>query len=197
MFLHFPPDRIARRLAPATSARRAGCGHRQMRRIAPAMALLASGDSRMGSRVVRSKAVHGVRVEGSAPATAVGANVAPQAAGLRVLLAEDDPMVARSTVSVLRRLGHSVTHALDGVAAWKQLENRLHEFDVLLLDVVMPRMNGSELAHRARAAGFNGQIVLISGLLMSIDPDALRLLGIRSFMTKPFLPADLERALRG
>lgn len=119
------------------------------------------------------------------------------AAGLRVLLAEDDPMVARSTVAVLRRLGHTVIHALDGTSAWKSLQGRMHEFDVLLLDVVMPRMNGSDLAHRARAAGFTGPIILVSGLVMEIDPDALALLGIRTFMTKPFLPADLDRALRG
>jgi CheY-like chemotaxis protein len=117
--------------------------------------------------------------------------------GLRVLLAEDDPMVARSTIAVLRRLGHTVTHALDGTSAWRSLQARLDDFDVLVLDVVMPRMGGSELAHRARAAGFTGPIILMSGLIMEIDPDALALLGVRRFMTKPFLPGDLDRALRG
>lgn len=106
-------------------------------------------------------------------------------------------MVARSTTAVLRRLGHTVTHALDGSAAWKSLQDRLHDFDVLLLDVVMPRMSGSDLAHRARAAGFAGPIILVSGLVMEIDPDALALLGIQAFMTKPFLPSELERALQG
>lgn len=105
-------------------------------------------------------------------------------------------MVARSTVAVLRRLGHTVTHALDGISAWKCLDGRMGEFDVLLLDVVMPRMSGSELAHRARQAGFSGPIILVSGLIMGIDRQALAMLGIHTFMTKPFLPADLERALR-
>lgn len=105
-------------------------------------------------------------------------------------------MVARSTAAVLRRLGHAVTHALDGASAWKYLQDGPGEFDVLLLDIVMPRMSGSDLAHRARSAGFAGPIILISGMVMNVDPDAMRLLGIRAFMTKPFLPADLERALR-
>jgi CheY-like chemotaxis protein len=121
----------------------------------------------------------------------------PGTVGLRVLLAEDDPMVARSTSAVLRRLGHSVIHACDGTSAWKHLQACMDDFDVLVLDVVMPRMGGSELAHRARAAGFSGPIILMSGLVMHMEPDALALLGVRRLLTKPFLPADLERAIRG
>jgi len=142
----------------------------------------------------RSRSVPGVpgRTPAPQPIDAAG-----PARSLRVLLAEDDPMVARSTVAVLRRLGHTVAHSLDGSSAWKCLQGRIHEFDALVLDVVMPRLSGSDLAHRARAAGFTGPIILVSGLVMEMDPDALALLGIRTFMTKPFLPADLDRALRG
>lgn len=105
-------------------------------------------------------------------------------------------MVARSTMAVLRRLGHHPTHAMDGMAAWERLSASPGSFDVLLLDMVMPRMTGSDLAYRARAAGFAGRIVLFSGLIMEVDRDALDLLGIRDFMTKPFLPTELERVLR-
>lgn len=105
-------------------------------------------------------------------------------------------MVARSTIAVLRRLGHTPTHAIDGMAAWECLTASPGEFDVLLLDIMMPRMSGSDLARRARAAGFAGSIVLFSGLIMHMDAKALNLLGIRHFMTKPFLPIDLERVLR-
>jgi len=135
--------------------------------------------------------------EPGADTAAAGHEVAAPRAGLRVLLAEDDPMVARSTIAVLRRLGHTVTHAFDGTSAWNRLQGRLGDFDVLVLDVVMPRMNGSDLAHRARAAGWAGPIILVSGLVMEIDPDALAMLGIRKFMTKPFLPDELDRAVRG
>lgn len=121
----------------------------------------------------------------------------PVAHGLRILLAEDDTMVARSTVAVLRRLGHSITHVHDGSTAWKCLQEGMHEFDALLIDVVLPRMSGSDLAHRARAAGFAGRIVMVSGFVMAMDPDMLKRLCIGAFMTKPFLPADLDRALRG
>jgi len=142
----------------------------------------------------RSSPVPGETGIASAQASAAAPG---RAKGLRVLLAEDDAMVARSTTSVLRRLGHSVTHAADGNAAWVNLQDHMHDYDVLVLDVVMPRMNGSDLAHRARAAGFAGPIILVSGLVMTIDPEALALLGIRAFLTKPFLPVDLDRALRG
>lgn len=118
-------------------------------------------------------------------------------ASLRVLLAEDDPMAARSTSAVLRRLGHSVTHAIDGASAWKDLQARMGDFDVLLLDMLMPHMGGPELAQRARAAGFSGPIILMSGLIMHMDADVLAMHGVRRFMTKPFLPAELDRALRG
>ena len=157
---------------PANPASDPGAGHLQSHRADPAP------DNTVGN-----------------PQT-VPTPVAQPPASLRVLLAEDDSMVAKSTVAVLRRLGYSVTHAFDGASAWKSLQAQVNAFDVLLLDVVMPRMSGSDLAYRARSAGFTGPIVLISGLVTQIDPDALALLGIRHFLTKPFTPADLDRALR-
>lgn len=104
-------------------------------------------------------------------------------------------MVARSTTAVLSRLGYVVTHLCDGRSAWEHLEGRMHDFDALVLDLIVPRMGGIDLAQRARVAGFRGRIVLVSGLVMAVDPATLELLGIRHFMTKPFLPADLARAL--
>jgi len=104
-------------------------------------------------------------------------------------------MVARSTTIVLRRFGHTVTHAGDGDTAWSILRERLRYFDVLLLDVLMPRMSGTELARHARAAGFRGLIVLMSGRFTELHPSTQTQLGIHTLVTKPFLPSDLERAL--
>ena len=106
-------------------------------------------------------------------------------------------MVARSTTAVLHRLGYVVTHLSDGRSAWEHLESRIHDFDALVLDLILPRMGGMDLAHRARLAGFDGTVIAISGLVMHVDPAALELLRIQRFLTKPFVPADLERALRG
>lgn len=75
--------------------------------------------------------------------------VAFPGSGLRVLLAEDDPVSALIALSHLTRLGHSAHHVADGVAAAAAFEAR--RFDVALLDLRMPFLHGCEVARRIRA----------------------------------------------
>src|SRR5512138_2997493 len=79
----------------------------------------------------------------------------------RILLAEDDAEMRSFLAHCLRRAGHDVSATEDGESAASQLEGR--NFDLLLADVVMPGIDGVELAKRATRIAPDLKIVFITG----------------------------------
>jgi two-component system cell cycle sensor histidine kinase/response regulator CckA len=73
--------------------------------------------------------------------------VEPLPAGV-VLVVDDDPDVRWIVARALREAGYTVFEAIDGADAWTMFLRQPGRFDVLLADVVMPRMPGTELAAR-------------------------------------------------
>ncbi len=70
--------------------------------------------------------------------------------GGRVLVVDDDPDVRDAVETALELEGHKVTTATDGLAALKSLGQA--EFDAVVLDVLMPNLDGFEVCRRLRAA---------------------------------------------
>lgn len=79
----------------------------------------------------------------------------------RILLAEDDDSLRQFLAVNLGRAGHSVVAHGDGDAAWAELEQ--HSFDLLLTDIVMPGLDGIELARRAAEVDPAMKIMFITG----------------------------------
>jgi PAS domain S-box-containing protein len=129
-----------------------------------------------------------------APATPV--EVAFPGGTETVLLAEDERSVREATRSLLERLGYRVLVAEDGLAAEALACAEGTAFDLLLTDVVMPRLDGRALAERLRARFPGLPVVLMSGYsqdLLERAPapgDEVRL------VAKPYEPARLAEALR-
>jgi two-component system cell cycle response regulator CpdR len=103
----------------------------------------------------------------------------------RILLAEDDLEMRRFLAQALRRAGHDVSAAEDGETAASALEQQ--SFDLLLADVVMPGLDGVELAKRAARVAPGLKIVFITGfaavaLNRDTGPDGRRNPGL----SKPF-----------
>ena len=78
-----------------------------------------------------------------------------------VLLAEDDDSMRRFLTKALERAGHDVVSAAQGDEALAELQ--LREFDLLLTDIVMPVMDGIELARRAAEIDPSMKIMFITG----------------------------------
>jgi len=117
--------------------------------------------------------------------------------GRRILLVEDEPLVARTSIALLERLGHSVTHLLDGAEAWSRFSGNDGDYDLLLLDLNMPRMSGVDLIRRVRGTRFAGRIVVMSGRVSDEDRRNLESLDVDHILAKPFTPAELAEALHG
>ena len=115
------------------------------------------------------------------------AAVPPEAAkGARVLLVEDEVLVGESVVEILKRYGHQVRHIQDGAEAWKHLADNIGSYDLLIIDVNLPGMNGVDIVSRLREREFPGRVMMVSGRFTSSDMSALTRLGIDHSLTKPF-----------
>jgi signal transduction histidine kinase len=113
----------------------------------------------------------------------------------RILLVEDEGIVASAVTAMLQRQGHDVTHAIDGQTAWAEMKADPGRFDVLLVDINMPRMNGIDLVRRVRSTAWAGRIVVMSGRISDPDLRTLEQLRVHRMLPKPFTPEDIAAAL--
>ncbi len=115
------------------------------------------------------------------------------------LVAEDDPDVRRLVVDQLRRMGWEVAEAADGEEAIARV--RAGRFDVILMDVKMPRVDGIEAlqAIRAMPAAQDCPIILMSGSpgVIESGPVFQAAFGVSQLLRKPFSPTDLARVIKG
>jgi CheY-like chemotaxis protein len=81
----------------------------------------------------------------------------------RVLLVEDQPAVRESTRRMLESLGHRVEVAINGQDALDRFGDRATSFDLLITDVVMPKLSGRQLAEKLRAAHRDLHVLFVSG----------------------------------
>jgi two-component system, cell cycle sensor histidine kinase and response regulator CckA len=106
-----------------------------------------------------------------------------------VLLAEDEPAVRQLARRVLTRAGYTVLEAEDGVAALETAGQARPAVDLLLTDLIMPRMGGRELARRLREERPTLCVLYMSGYA---DTDReLELSDTEAFLEKPFNPVAL------
>jgi signal transduction histidine kinase/CheY-like chemotaxis protein len=105
---------------------------------------------------------------------------------VRLLLVEDESLVARPVIQVLERQGHRVRSFENGLEAWKHLEGNIGAYELLIVDVNLPGMNGIDFVSRAREHDFKGRIFMVSGRFTSADMSALTRLRIDHSLTKPF-----------
>jgi two-component system, cell cycle response regulator CpdR len=88
----------------------------------------------------------------------------------KILLAEDDNDMRRFLVKALQQAGFSVASFDNGLAAYDQL--RVEPFELLLTDIVMPEMDGIELARRATELDPDIKVMFITGFAaVALNPD--------------------------
>jgi two-component system, sensor histidine kinase and response regulator len=131
--------------------------------------------------------------------TAIQQSPVPAAPGpkLRVLLAEDNPVNQRVALRTLEKAGHRVVLAENGIAAVQALDQ--DSFDVILMDVQMPQMDGLEAtaAIRKKEEGGSTHIPIIAMTAHAMKGDRERCLaaGMDDYLSKPARPRDLLNLL--
>ncbi len=115
--------------------------------------------------------------------------------GLRVLLTEDNEINSLIAFEILSRLGCQVDCARDGLEALEYIEK--NAYDIILMDVQMPRMNGLEAAERIRQdTRFDTvPIVALTAHILSEEIEKCYAAGMQSHVLKPISPEALQKAL--
>ena len=119
---------------------------------------------------------------------------APSSVGSRVLVIEDQHDIAANIWDFLERRGYEVDHCADGVSGLARAMRG--DFDVIVLDLGLPRMDGLELCRRLREAG-SGVPILMLTARDTLD-DKLRGFaeGADDYLVKPFAMRELEARIR-
>jgi two-component system cell cycle sensor histidine kinase/response regulator CckA len=113
-----------------------------------------------------------------------------------VLLVEDEPGVRALAEAVLKKLGYKVLIADGGDTALGIWAEHRGSIDVLLTDVIMPRMSGGELAHKLREMNPRLKILFMSGYTDDMIAGHGILAGETQLIQKPFTAEALGRKLR-
>ena len=113
---------------------------------------------------------------------------------MRVLIAEDDPLIALGLVERLRSLGHEpIGPAADGAEAMELARTSLP--DIYLFDIEMPNIDGLEAATQLAAAGLRRPVVVVTGV---DDPSLIErsiASGVSAYLTKPVDSRELGAAI--
>jgi CheY-like chemotaxis protein len=114
-----------------------------------------------------------------------------------ILVVDDQPTLLESVEFTLQATGYSVLTAKDGVEALTMLQSQT--VDLILADIVMPRLNGYQLYERVRQ---NPRWVAIPFMFLTgqkLDSDIRygKELGVDDYLTKPIQPEDLLAAVQG
>jgi len=117
---------------------------------------------------------------------------------LKVLLADDEPIGQMSMQIMLKRLGHEVVTANDGIAALRALQ--LGDFDCILMDVQMPEMDGIAATRHIRSKPEFGEksripIIALTAYAMSGDREKFIEAGMDDHVGKPVQMEELQNAL--
>ena len=132
----------------------------------------------------------------SQPAVEGTAHIAEEAV-LKVLVVDDHPVNLKLTTALLEKMGHEVHQAIDGRQAWEQV--RAQPFDLVLMDLHMPDMDGLESTRRIRALPLpRGQVPIVALTANALEEarfEAERA-GVNGFLTKPLKVQELQAVVR-
>ena len=121
----------------------------------------------------------------------------PQARSLRILCVEDNPFGRVVLSAILTELGHRVDFAGTGEAAVTAVARG--DYDLALMDVTLPGIDGLEATRRIRALPGEAARIPVIGISALSSPDDIkraREAGMNDYLTKPVTPAGLAEALR-
>ena len=122
--------------------------------------------------------------------------IQPQSGAGLVLIAEDDVATRDAVVAMLEELGITdVVTAFNGEQVFEALQKRT--FGTLLLDLMMPKVDGYEVLRELRAGTYPRpeRVIVMSAHAQPAELDGLLDLGADAFMPKPFTLTDLEKVL--
>ena len=109
----------------------------------------------------------------------------------RILVAEDEAYIREFIVINLKRSGYEVVEAADGAQALREFREEDSRFDVVLLDIMMPEVDGLEVCKQIRAANAKVGIIILTAKTQEMDKVSGLLMGADDYVTKPISTSEL------
>ncbi|WP_299692469.1 response regulator transcription factor [uncultured Vibrio sp.] len=113
---------------------------------------------------------------------------------MRLLVVEDDEVLGEAIVQRIQRQGHGVDLVQNGLEADLILQR--HEYDFIILDLNLPKMNGDQVLKKLRHRGTSTPVLILTARGQVEDRIQLLDLGADDYLTKPFDFGELEARLR-
>jgi DNA-binding response OmpR family regulator len=112
----------------------------------------------------------------------------------RILIVEDDPAISIALEDDLRLEGYSVEVVRDGEAASQRA--RAEAFDLILLDVMLPKKDGFEVCRELRRAGVEAIVLMLTARTQETEKVMGLDIGADDYVTKPYSPKELRARIR-
>lgn len=113
---------------------------------------------------------------------------------MRLLLVEDEKRMAQALCEILRQENYEVDCCADGISGLEAVESNI--YDIVILDVMLPGMNGYELVKRVREEGLQTPVLMLTAKA-ELDDKVMGLdSGADDYLTKPFMVKELLARLR-
>lgn len=116
--------------------------------------------------------------------------------GEHVMFVDDEEPLVRMGRRVLEHLGYEVESYQEPEAAWQAFQAAPEKYDLVVTDLTMPGMTGTELAARMLKLRPNIPIILATGFSATVTPEKVRAMGIRELLLKPFAVQSLSETVR-
>ncbi len=109
----------------------------------------------------------------------------------RILVCEDEDNIREFVVINLNRAGYDVTDVSSGEDALETFKSEKGNFDIVLLDIMMPGIDGFEVCKRLREKSSTLGIIMLTAKTQEIDKVSGLMYGADDYITKPFAPSEL------
>lgn len=113
---------------------------------------------------------------------------------MRILLVEDDNRIAKPLAEDLRHQNHTVDIARDGIEGWDYIQSA--NYDIILLDLMLPKLDRIVLCKRLRAAKSNALILMLTARDTTSDKVLGLDAGADDYLVKPFELEELAARIR-
>jgi signal transduction histidine kinase/CheY-like chemotaxis protein len=145
---------------------------------------------------VLDQVLNGISVKQIAPSAKIFDSEFAKRIPLRILLAEDNPVNQKVAIRMLERMGYRLDAVSNGLEVLEAL--RRQTFDIILMDVQMPEMNGLDATRKiiSQWGSERPWITALTAGAMKENRDECREAGVDDFLTKPINVQEVEEALR-
>ena len=114
----------------------------------------------------------------------------------RILCVDDDLILAELCEEGLRTLDYEVIGVADAEKALQLFEESPEDFDLLIVDQIMPKVTGTALAKRALTIRPDIDVMLVTGHNGAVSEEEARIIGVKEVLMKPLTITELEAAIK-